>query len=463
MRVNDDYAKKYGFKVRSPGVAHTAVGLTEETVRAISKFKAEPAWMLEKRLAAYKFFLGKKMPPWGADLSSIDFNAITYYLKPSDELHTSWKDVPKEIKRTFDRLGIPEAERRFLGGVGAQFESEVVYHSIRKELQEKGVVFLDTDSALKQYPELFNRYFGTLVPAADNKFAALNTAVWSGGSFVYIPKNVKVDIPLQAYFRINAKNIGQFERTLIIADEGSEVQYIEGCTAPVYSTNSLHAAVVEVFALKGAKIRYTTIQNWSTNVFNLVTKRAAAYEDAVIEWVDGNLGSKTTMKYPAILLKGERSRGDVLSIAFARTGQHQDTGAKVMHLAAHTQSRIISKSVSAGKGRNSYRGLVHVAASASDAKSSVICDALLMDKMSRSDTYPSIKVFNDTAEVNHEASTGSINEDTLFYLQSRGLARPDAMALIVLGFLSQFTKELPMEYALELNKLIRMEMDHAMG
>jgi Fe-S cluster assembly protein SufB len=461
--INDDYGEKYGFHVSEKAVFRSPKGLNEEVIRELSAKKGEPRWMLDFRLNAFKIFLVKQMPSWGADLSQIDFDKITYYLKPSEESAKRWEDVPEHIKKTFDRLGVPEAERKFLGGVGAQFESESVYHKLRDDLSEKGVIFTDMDSALKDHPELVKKYLSTLVPTSDNKFAALNSAVWSGGSFIYVPPGVKVEVPLQAYFRINAKNMGQFERTLIIVDKGAEVHYIEGCTAPVYSTDSLHAAVVEVFALEGAKVRYTTIQNWSGDVYNLVTKRAIAHENAIVEWVDGNLGSRTTMKYPSVVLKGANSRADVLSIAFAGRGQHQDAGAKIIHLAPGTTSRIISKSIAKDGGRTSYRGLVKVCEGANSVKASVRCDALLLDDKSRSDTYPTMQVEEEDATVCHEATVGKIGEEQLFYLMQRGLKEEEAMALIVLGFISEFTKALPLEYSIELNKLIELEMEGSVG
>jgi len=461
--INADYKEKYGFSVEDKSLFNTGKGLNEGVVRQISAHKGEPQWMLDARIAALKVFAAKPMPTWGADLSKIDFDQMTYYLQSSERAERSWDDVPEHIKRTFDRLGVPEAERQFLGGVGAQFESETVYHSLREDLAKQGVIFCDMDTALKEHQDVVKKYFGTIVPTGDNKFAALNTAVWSGGSFVYVPKGVKVDVPLQAYFRINAKNMGQFERTLIIADEGASVHYIEGCTAPVYSTDSLHAAVVEVIALKGSTVRYTTIQNWSGDVYNLVTKRAIAYEDSTVEWIDGNLGSKVTMKYPSVILKGERAKADILSIAYAGRGQHQDAGAKVIHLASHTQSRIVSKSISKDGGRTSYRGLLRVAKGARDVKASVQCDALLLDPKSRSDTYPTMKIDEDDATIAHEATVGKVGEQQLFYLMQRGLSREQAMALIVLGFIAQFTKVLPLEYSIELNRLIELEMEGSIG
>ena len=438
-------------------------GLSEEVVRKISGMKKEPQWMLEFRLKALKAFNEKPMPEWGADLSGIDFKGIIYYMKASQENKGKWEDVPEDVKKTFERLGIPEAERKFLAGVGAQYDSEVMYHNIRKDLEEKGVVFLSMDEGLKKYPELVKEHFGKIIPLNDNKFAALNSAVWSGGSFVYVPKNVKVDIPLQAYFRINAESFGQFERTLIIADEGSQIHYVEGCTAPKFSTQSLHSAVVEVVARPNSNVRYTTIQNWANNIYNLVTKRAFAYRNASVEWIDGNLGSKVTMKYPAIYLMEEGARGEVLSIALAGKGQHQDAGAKAVHLASNTTSKITSKSISKDGGRSSYRGLVKVLKGCKNVKSSVNCDALLLDKDSRSDTYPSIEIDEPSATIAHEARVGRIGDDEIFYLTSRGLSEAEALTMIVLGFLQPFTKTLPLEYSVELNRLIEMEMENSVG
>ncbi|RJQ21040.1 Fe-S cluster assembly protein SufB [Candidatus Woesearchaeota archaeon] len=461
--INNEYEAKYGFADKEQLVFKTRPGLSKEVVEQITKVKREPEWMRDVRLRALGIFRSKEMPQWGGDLSGIDFEKYTYYASVAERTAHDWGDVPKDIKRTFERLGLPEAEQKFLGGVGAQYESQTVYHKLREDLARQGVIFTDTDTALHEHPELFKKFFGTVVPAGDNKFAALNTAVWSGGSFIYVPPNVKVKIPLQAYFRINAKNVGQFERTLIIADRGAELHYIEGCTAPVYSTDSLHAAVVEVIALEGAKVRYTTIQNWSSNVYNLVTKRAVAHKDAVVEWVDGNLGSKLTMKYPCVILKGEGARADILSVAYAASGQHQDAGAKVIHLAQKTQSRIVSKSVSRGSGRATYRGLVRIPQGMRGVKTSVKCDALLLDRAARSDTYPSMLIGEPSATVAHEATVGKIGEEELFYLMSRGLSESEALAFIVLGFLSEFTRELPMEYAVELNKLVEMDMEGSVG
>ena len=438
-------------------------GLTREVVEQISKIKNEPEWMLQFRLRSYEHYLKRPIPTWGGELTTLNFDDMLYYASPTQKKSRSWDDVPSYIKDTFDKLGIPEAERKFLGGVGAQYESEVVYHSLREDLAKKGVLFTDTDTALKEYPEIFKKHFGTVVPPEDNKFAALNSAVWSGGSFIYIPEGVSVDVPLQAYFRINTQNMGQFERTLIIADKNSRIHYIEGCTAPVYSTDSLHSAVVEIIAKPGAHVRYTTIQNWSNDVYNLVTKRAYAYADATVEWVDGNLGSKLTMKYPSIYLLGPRAKGEILSVAFAGKNQHQDAGGKVVHLAPFTTSRITSKSISKDGGRSTYRGLLHVGKGAKGVKSTVRCDALLMDEYSRTDTYPYNEINEDDATITHEATVGKIGEDQLFYLMSRGLSEQEALSMIVMGFMEPFTKELPMEYAIELNRLIQMEMAGSVG
>jgi Fe-S cluster assembly protein SufB len=439
-------------------------GLNEKIVRDISARKNEPEWMLEFRLQALAQWEARPMPAWGPSLEALDPDDIYYYVKPTESQHSSWDDVPEEIKKTFDRLGVPQAEREHLAGLGAQYESEMVYHRLRDEWTKQGVVFLDCDSGLKQYPELFKKYFGSVIPSNDNKFAALNSAVWSGGSFVYIPKGVHVTAPLQTYFRINAEQMGQFERTLIIADEGSFVHYVEGCTAPYYSASALHSAVVEIVALPGARVRYSTIQNWSRNVFNLVTKRAVAHENAVVEWVDGNLGSGVTMKYPCVVLKGEGARADILSVAMAaHPNQVQDAGGKVIHLASNTSSRIISKSMSSNGGRSSYRGLVSVSPTAHNCKVNVECDALMLDEKSRSDTYPTMKILAHDCDVEHEASVGKISEETLFYLMSRGIAEQEAKTLIVNGFIEPFVKELPMEYAVEMNRLIAMEMEGSIG
>jgi len=458
-----DYSK-YDFKDSTEMYVHLSKkGLTKDTVREISQMKEEPEWMLNFRLRSYDIFMKKPMPQWGGDLNKINFQNIYYYAKASEKTEKNWDDVPENVKNTFDKLGIPEAEKKFLAGVGAQYESEVVYHSLREDLAKQGVLFLDTDTALKEQPEIFKKYFAKTIPPEDNKFAALNSAVWSGGSFIYIPPGVKVDMPLQAYFRINAENIGQFERTLIIADEGSEVHYIEGCTAPVYSSESLHVAVVELLAHKDAKLRYTTIQNWSNDVYNLVTKRAYAYEGATVEWIDGNIGSKLTMKYPGIYLMGRKAYGETLSIAFAGKNQHQDTGAKMVHLAPDTTSKITSKSVSRANGRSTYRGLLKVAKGATNVKATVRCDALLLDDTSKTDTYPYMEIDQEDATVTHEATVGKIGDEQIFYLMSRGFSEEEALSLIVNGFMEPFTKELPMEYAVELNRLIRLEMDNSVG
>jgi Fe-S cluster assembly protein SufB len=462
--VRTSYEEKYGFHdSENEYVFKSQKGLNADVVRQISAMKNEPAWMTEYRLKAHEIFWSKPMPEWGADLSGIDFDDIYYFVRASEKQGKNWDDVPADIKRTFDRLGIPEAEQKHLQGVTAQYESEVVYHSIRKDLESKGVIFTDMDSALRDYPDLVKEYFGTIIPSADNKFAALNSAVWSGGSFVYVPKGVPVEMPLQAYFRINTQNMGQFERTLIIVEDGGYVHYVEGCTAPTYSENSLHSAVVEIIVKEGGRCRYTTIQNWSNNVYNLVTKRAIAYKNATMEWVDGNLGSKVTMKYPAVLLAGEGAHGEVLSIAFAGTGQHQDAGAKIAHLAPKTTSQIISKSISRGGGRASYRGLLKIVEGADDVKSNVVCDALLLDDRSRSDTYPTIEVDAKRVTMGHEASVSRVGEDQLFYAMSRGLSEDEANAMIVNGFIEPLVKELPMEYALELNRLIQIQLEGSIG
>ncbi|MDR1386668.1 MAG: Fe-S cluster assembly protein SufB [Propionibacteriaceae bacterium] len=455
---------RFGWHDSDQAGASARRGLDEAVVRDISARKQEPAWMLERRLKALELFWLKPMPTWGADLSGIDFDTIKYYVKSTERQATDWEDLPADIRTTYDRLGIPEAEKkRLVAGVAAQYESEVVYHKINQELERQGVVFLDTDTGLKQHPEIFERHFGSVVPAGDNKFAALNTAVWSGGSFIYVPKGVQVAIPLQAYFRINTENMGQFERTLIIVDEGAQVHYVEGCTAPIYKTDSLHSAVVEIILCKGARARYTTIQNWSDNVYNLVTKRTTCAEDATMEWIDGNIGSKASMKYPACWLLGPRAKGETLSIAFAGPGQHQDTGAKMVHAAPHTSSTIVSKSVARGGGRASYRGLVHVAPGAHHSASSVRCDALLVDTVSRSDTYPYVDVREEDVSMAHEATVSKVSEDQLFYLMSRGLTEEESMAMIVRGFVEPIARELPMEYALELNRLIELQMEGAVG
>ena len=454
---------KYDFKDPELYVYRTPKGLSEDIIREISSIKDEPEWMLKMRLRGYQAFLKKPMPSWGPNLSKISFDEIIYYIKPTEGQARSWDDVPEYIKKTFEKLGIPEAERRFLAGVGAQYESEVVYHSMKKELEEQGVVFLDMDSGLREFPEIVKKYFGTVVPPEDNKFAALNTAVWSGGSFVYVPEGVEVKIPLYAYFRINAANVGQFERTLIIAESDSVVHYVEGCTAPRYSDLSLHAAVVEIIAKKGAKVRYTTIQNWSKNVYNLVTKRAIAYENATIEWVDGNFGSKVTMKYPCVILTGENAKAKIISLAYSGEGQHIDAGAKIIHLAPNTTSRVISKSISKGGGWNTFRGIFKVSKRAKNAKMSIRCDTLLLDEKSRSDTFPYLEIENETTIVVHEAKVGKIGDEQLFYLRSRGLSEQEASHLIVMGFAEPFIKELPPQFAIELYKLLELEMEEAIG
>ena len=458
-----DKRQEFAFHDDIVYLTETKRGLTRATVEEISRGKNEPDWMLQFRMRAYDHFLARPMPTWGGDLTHIDFDRIVYYRKPSEREEKSWDDVPEKIKATFERLGIPEAERKFLAGVGAQYDSEVVYHSVREELTKIGVVFMGTDQALKEYPEIFRKYFGTVVPPEDNKFAALNSAVWSGGSFVYVPKGVEVPLPLQAYFRINGENTGQFERTLIVVDEGAKVHYIEGCTAPIYATDSLHAAVVEVIALPGAKVRYTTIQNWSNDVYNLVTKRAHAYAHSTVEWIDANTGSRLTMKYPAIYLRGEYATADIISVAVGGRDQHQDTGAKAVHLAPNTRSRIVSKSVSKDGGRTTYRGSLKVAPGATNAVASVRCDALMLDDQSRSDTYPYIDIQEDDTTMTHEATVGKISQDQVFYLMSRGLTENEAQNLIVQGFLEVFTKELPMEYAIEFNRLVKLEMEGSLG
>jgi Fe-S cluster assembly protein SufB len=454
----------YGWHDGDAAGATARRGVDEDVVRNISALKNEPEWMLKTRLKSLRLFEKKPMPWWGSDLSGIDFDNIKYFVRSTEKQATSWEDLPDDIKNTYDRLGIPEAEKqRLVAGVAAQYESEVVYHQIQEELEEQGVIFVDTDTGLREYPEIFEQYFGSVIPPGDNKFASLNTAVWSGGSFVYVPPGVHVEIPLQAYFRINTENMGQFERTLIIADEGSYVHYVEGCTAPVYSSDSLHSAVVEIIVKKNARVRYTTIQNWSNNVYNLVTKRATAAEGATMEWVDGNIGSKVTMKYPAIYLMGEHARGETLSIAFAGEGQHQDAGAKMVHAAPHTSSSIVSKSVARGGGRTSYRGLVQVLEGAHHSASNVLCDALLVDQVSRSDTYPYVDVREDDVSMGHEATVSRVSEDQLFYLMSRGMKETEAMAMIVRGFVEPIARELPMEYALELNRLIELQMEGSVG
>ena len=455
---------EYGWADNDAAGAVAQRGLSEAVVRNISTLKNEPEWMLNLRLKGLRLFDRKPMPNWGADLTGIDFQNIKYFVRSTEKQAASWEDLPEDIKATYDRLGIPEAEKqRLVAGVAAQYESEVVYHKIREDLEEQGVLFLDTDTALREHEDIFKEYFGTVIPVGDNKFAALNTSVWSGGSFIYVPKGVHVDIPLQAYFRINTENMGQFERTLIIADEGSYIHYVEGCTAPIYSTDSLHSAVVEIVVKKNARVRYTTIQNWSNNVYNLVTKRATCEEGATMEWVDGNIGSKVTRKYPAVYMTGPHAKGEVLSIAMAGQGQHQDSGAKMVHAAPHTSSTIISKSIARGGGRTSYRGLVQVLEGSSGSKSTVKCDALLVDTISRSDTYPYVDIREDDVSMGHEATVSKVSEDQLFYLMSRGLTEDEAMAMIVRGFIEPIAKELPMEYALELNRLIELQMEGAVG
>ena len=454
---------KYGFSDDVKPKVEFDKGLTPVAIREISNLKEEPRWMLDYRLNAYKVFLEKSDLTWGADLSGLDYDDIRYYVSHSEKSERSWDDVPDDIKNTFDRLGIPEAEQKYLSGAGGQYDSEVVYHDMKKGLTDLGVIFLDPETALKEHPDIFEEHFGTVIPTLDNKFSALNSAVWSGGSFIYVPKGVKIDYPLQAYFRINSESMGQFERTLIIADEGSQIHYVEGCTAPAYTSASLHSAVVEIICKKNSRVRYSTIQNWSGNVYNLVTKRAIAEEGAVMEWVDGNLGSRVTMKYPSVYLNGENAHGEILSIAFANEGQHQDTGGKIVHNAPNTSSKIISKSISKGGGRTSYRGLIKVGKDATNCKSNVVCDALMLDEDSQSDTYPYIEVDNDQVNVEHEARVSKIGEEQLFYLMSRGLSEEDASAMIVNGFIEPLVKELPMEYAVELNKLIQLQMEGSIG
>ncbi|MDG6109462.1 Fe-S cluster assembly protein SufB [Dactylosporangium aurantiacum] len=455
---------EYGWADSDSAGAAARRGLNEDVVRDISAKKSEPQWMLDLRLKGLRLFDRKPMPAWGADLSHIDFDNIKYFVRSTEKQAASWEELPEDIKATYDKLGIPEAEKqRLVAGVAAQYESEVVYHKIREDLEEQGVIFLDTDTALREHEDVFKEYFGTVIPVGDNKFAALNTAVWSGGSFIYVPKGVKVEIPLQAYFRINTENMGQFERTLIIVDEDAYVHYVEGCTAPIYSSDSLHSAVVEIVVKKGARCRYTTIQNWSTNVYNLVTKRAVCHEGATMEWIDGNLGSKVTMKYPAVFMTGEHAKGEVMSVAMAGEGQHQDAGAKMVHAAPHTSSTIVSKSIARAGGRTSYRGLVQVLEGSHHSRSTVKCDALLVDTISRSDTYPYVDIREDDVSMGHEATVSKISDDQLFYLMSRGLTEDEAMAMIVRGFIEPIAKELPMEYALELNRLIELQMEGAVG
>ena len=454
---------RYGFSDPETYVFKSRRGLDRTVVEQISKMKDEPEWMLAFRLKALEHYMQRPMPKWGADLEKLDLDNIFYYVRPMDAEGKSWDDVPSTIKDTFSRLGIPEAEQKFLAGVGAQYESEMVYHSIQEHLEKQGVIFLSIEQGLKQYPDLFREYFGTVIPIEDNKFAALNSAVWSGGSFVYVPKGIKVDLPLQAYFRLNVANIGQFERSLIIADEGAQVHYVEGCTAPQYTTDSFHSGVIEIVVKKGARVRYTTIQNWSNNVYNLVTQRAIVHEGGTMEWVDANLGSKVTMKYPSCYLVGPGARGEILSMAFAGPGQHQDAGGKVIHFAPHTSSKITSKSISKGGGRASYRGLLKVYKGAEDVKSNVVCDALLLDPQSRSDTYPYIEIDEEDVTIGHEASVSKVGEEQLFYLMSRGLSEEEATTMIVSGFIEPLVKELPMEYAVEMNRLIQLQMEGSIG
>lgn len=454
---------QYGFSDLDKSVFKTEKGLNEDVVRKISEIKKEPEWMLEFRLKALKHYRQRPMPTWGADISQLDLENIIYYVKPSEMESKSWDDVPDDIKNTFNKLGIPEAEQKFLAGVGAQYESEMVYHSIQEHLEKQGVIFLSIEEGLRQYPELFREYFATVIPIEDNKFAALNSAVWSGGSFVYVPKGVKVDLPLQAYFRLNVANIGQFERSLIIADEGAQVHYVEGCTAPTYTTDSFHSGVIEIVVKKNARVRYSTIQNWSTNVYNLVTQRAKVAEGGTMEWVDCNLGSKVTMKYPSCYLMGEGAHGEILSVAFASDGQHQDAGGKIIHFAPNTSSKIISKSISKGTGRSSYRGLLKVHKGAKNSRSNVVCDALLLNPKSRSDTYPYIEIDEEDVSIGHEASVSKVGEEQLFYLMSRGLSEEEATTMVVSGFIEPLVKELPMEYAVEMNRLIQLQMEGSVG
>ncbi|MCK5633631.1 MAG: Fe-S cluster assembly protein SufB [Anaerolineales bacterium] len=454
---------KYGFSDPDVSVFKTRKGLNREVVEQISAMKGEPQWMLDYRLKAFEHFLERPMPTWGGDVGNLDLDNIYYYVKPTEMEGRSWDDVPDSIKQTFDKLGIPEAEQKFLSGVGAQYESEMVYHSIQEHLEEQGVIFLSIEEGLRQHPDLFREYFGTVIPYTDNKFAALNSAVWSGGSFVYIPPGVKVELPLQAYFRLNVANIGQFERSIIIVDESAEVHYVEGCTAPTYSTDSFHSGVIEIIVKRGARSRYTTIQNWSNNVYNLVTQRAMVYENASHDWVDANIGSKLTMKYPSCYLMGEGAHGEILSMAFATDGQHQDTGGKMIHVAPRTTSKITAKSISQGSGRSSYRGLLKVHDGAVGSKSSVVCDALLLDPQSRSDTYPYIEIDEDDVNIGHEASVSKVGEQQLYYLMSRGLSEEEAITMVVSGFIEPLVKELPMEYAVEMNRLIQLQMEGSIG
>ena len=459
--MKSDY--QFGFHDPDQSVFRARKGIDKDIVAQMSEIKGEPGWMRDIRLNALEIFQQKPTPTWGGRVEDIDFDDIYYYVKPADREGRTWEDVPDNIKKTFDRLGIPEAERKFLAGVGAQYDSEVVYHSLKEDLEKQGVIFLSPDQALQEHPDLLREYFGTIIPPEDNKFAALNTAVWSGGSFVYVPPGVTVDVPLQAYFRINSENMGQFERTLIIVDEGAQVHYVEGCTAPTYSSESLHSAVVEIICKPGSRVRYTTIQNWADNVYNLVTKRAVAHKEATMEWVDGNLGSKLTMKYPSVYMLGEGAHAEILSIAFAGVGQHQDAGGKVVHGAPHTSSIVTSKSISKDGGRSSYRGLVKVANGAKGARSKVVCDALILDKASRSDTYPVMEIDEADVSIAHEASVSRIQEEQLFYLMSRGLSETEASTMIVNGFIEPLVKELPMEYAVEMNRLIELQMEGSVG
>jgi len=459
--IQEEY--KYGFKDEDVTIYKTGKGLNRKVVEEISKMKGEPEWMLQFRLKSLERFFNYPMQKWGPDLSELNFDDLTYYVKPSEKAEKSWDEVPEEIKNTFDKLGIPEAEQKWLAGVSAQYESEVVYHNMQKELEEKGVIFMDTDTALKEHPELFKQYFATVIPPTDNKFAALNSAVWSGGSFVYVPKGVKLDVPLQAYFRINTEKMAQFERTLIIVDEGASVHYVEGCTAPVYGTDSLHSGVVEIIAKKGAYVRYTTIQNWPNNIYNLVTQRAVAEEDATVEWVDGNFGSKVTMKYPAVILKGPRAKANILSIAMAGKDQVQDAGAKAIHLAPDTTSTIVSKSITKHGGKAIYRGLASFGKNSQGSKANVKCDTLIIDEISSSDTIPYNEILNDNVTLEHEATVSKVSEEQLFYLMSRGISEQDATQMIIMGFIEPFTKELPMEYAVEMNRLIKFEMEGSIG
>ncbi|WP_019908836.1 Fe-S cluster assembly protein SufB [Paenibacillus sp. HW567] len=462
-QLSDPEEYQYGFRDNHESVFRSGKGLTRDIVATISQMKGEPGWMLDFRLKSLELFHGMALPEWGGNLKELDFNEIQYYVKPSEHQGKTWEEVPAEIKATFDKLGIPEAEQKFLAGVSAQYESEVVYHSIQKDLEAQGVIFTDTDTALKEYPELFREHFATIIPPSDNKFAALNSAVWSGGSFLYVPKGVKCDVPLQAYFRINSENMGQFERTLIISEEDSFVHYVEGCTAPIYSTNSLHSAVVEIICRKNSRMRYTTIQNWAPNIYNMVTKRAVAEENATMEWVDGNIGSRLTMKYPSVILKGRGAKGSVLSIAVAGKGQHQDAGAKMIHLAPETTSTIISKSISKHGGKVTYRGLASFSRDSASSKSSVKCDTLILDNQSTSDTIPYNEIRNESITLEHEATVSKVSEEQLFYLMSRGLTEEEATQMIVMGFIEPFTKELPMEYAVEMNRLIKLEMEGSIG